>query len=66
MTTKNNLTKLGIVDKYDLERPKPQPIPKVVDTISGIRYVFAEFTDLKVPYGQDMRMPDNRFSDEEK
>ena len=60
-TTKDNLTKLGVVEKYDLARPKPQPIPKVVDTISGIRYVFTDFTKFKVPYGQDMRMLTNNY-----
>ena len=55
-TTKDNLTKLGVANKYDFARPKPQPIPKVVDTISGIRYVFADYNKFKTTYGDDMRL----------
>ena len=39
---KTNLTKLGLVAQYadvDGARPKPVPVPKVVNTIAGIRYV---------------------------
>ena len=43
-TMKANLTKLGLADQYantDGARPTPLPIPKVVDTLDGIKYVFA-------------------------
>ena len=49
-TTKKNLTKLGIADKYDFSRPKPQPIPKIVDTIAGIRYVFNDAVKFRTMY----------------
>ncbi|TCD62866.1 hypothetical protein EIP91_006272 [Steccherinum ochraceum] len=54
--TRQNLTKLGIAEKYDFNRPKPQPIPKVVDTLTGIRYVFNDSTKFKTVYGDDMRL----------
>ncbi|THH01371.1 hypothetical protein EW026_g1293 [Hermanssonia centrifuga] len=52
--TKKNLTKLKVADQYDFSRPKPKPIPKVVDTIAGIRHVFNDFNKFKVIYGPDM------------
>ena len=39
---KDNLAKLGTVTQYtdtDGKRPAPLPVPKVVDTVAGIRYV---------------------------
>lgn len=59
--TKGNLTKLGIADKYTFNRPVPQPIPKVVDTIAGIRYVFKDFNKFKVTYGTDMKLLTNQY-----
>ncbi|GJJ14559.1 hypothetical protein Clacol_008824 [Clathrus columnatus] len=59
--TKGNLTKLGIVDKYTFNRPVPQPIPKIVDTISGIRYVFNDNNKFKVTYGTDMKLLTNQY-----
>ncbi|KIJ45873.1 hypothetical protein M422DRAFT_226935 [Sphaerobolus stellatus SS14] len=69
--TKNNLTKLGVADNYDFARPKPQPVPKVLRTLTGIRYVFDDFNRFKVIYGQDMGMLTNGYGffltfDEEK
>lgn len=54
--TRQNLTKLGTVQNYSFDRPKPQPIPKIVDTLTGIRYVFGDPTKYKVTYGDDMRL----------
>lgn len=57
-TTKKNLERLGIVGQpgYAFSRPKAQPIPKVVDTLTGIRYVFNDSTKFVTTYGDDMRM----------
>jgi linoleate 10R-lipoxygenase len=49
-TTKQNLTDLGIVDKYKFNRPTALPIPKVVDTIQGIRNVFNDSVTFKTTY----------------
>lgn len=54
--TKENLTRLGIVDQYDFVRPKPKPIPIVLDTLQGIRYVFNDFQKYKQTYDYDMKM----------
>lgn len=59
--TKSNLTNLekkGIIasiSDYKFERPKALPIPKVVDTLAGIRYVFDDFNKFKTTY-KDMKM----------
>ncbi|KZT00985.1 heme peroxidase [Laetiporus sulphureus 93-53] len=54
--TKTNLTKLGIADKYDYSRPVAQPIPKVLNTLTGIRHVFADPTKYIQIYTRDMTM----------
>ncbi|CAL1708758.1 unnamed protein product [Somion occarium] len=59
--TRQNLTKLGVADQYSYDRPKAQPIPKVVDTLAGIRYVFADYQKFKTTYGDDMRMLTNGY-----
>lgn len=54
--THQNLTKLGIVDKYDFARPVAQPIPKVLNTLTGIRYVFNDSTKFNQTYKADMEL----------
>jgi len=54
--TQKNLTKLKVADQYDFTRPKPQPLPKVLSTLTGIRNVFNDSTRFKVIYGPDMRL----------
>ncbi|KAI5117531.1 hypothetical protein M0805_004764 [Coniferiporia weirii] len=54
--TKQNLTKLGIADKYDFSRPKATPVPKVLNTLTGIRYVFNDFKRFRQTYEADMKM----------
>lgn len=54
--TKDNLTKLGIADKYDYTRPVPQPVPKVLNTLTGIRHVFSDSTKYIQTYTKDMTM----------
>ena len=54
--TKQNLTKLGIADKYKYNRPIATPVPKVLNTLTGIRYVFNDFNRFKVIYKADMEM----------
>lgn len=36
----DSLTRLGLVDQYTFNRPIPAPIPKVLSTFTGIKYVF--------------------------
>ena len=43
------------MDKYDFNRPRPVPIPKVVDTIQGIRSVFNDANTFRTNY-PDMKM----------
>ena len=38
--TKQNLTKLNMLQGYDFSRPKPTPVPTVLNTFTGIRQVF--------------------------
>ncbi|KAI5117535.1 hypothetical protein M0805_004768 [Coniferiporia weirii] len=54
--TEKNLKNLGIVANYDLTRPKATPIPKVLNTLTGIRYVFNDFQRFHQTYGPDMKM----------
>ncbi|KAK7681445.1 hypothetical protein QCA50_015537 [Cerrena zonata] len=56
------LTGLGVVGKYDRKRPsRPTPIPKVVDTIAGIDYVFSNPDKYKVTYAPSMYPSTNDF-----
>ena len=61
---KENLRKLGILDQYantDGKRPAALPIPKVVDTIDGIRYVFKAPAKFKTTYAPDMKLLTNGY-----
>ena len=40
--TKQNLTKLKLVDQYKFGRPVPQPVDKVVDTVAEISKVLKD------------------------
>ena len=60
-TTKFNLTKLGIADKYDFNHPKAAPIPKVIDTIAAIRTVFKDPTNFKSTNLSDFRLVTNGY-----
>lgn len=61
-TAEKILKKLGVVEKYELKRPnRVIPIPKVVDTMTGIRYVFGNPDKFKVTYGPDMKPLTNGF-----
>lgn len=56
------LRDLGIVGKYNLKRPSTViRVPKVVDTITGIDYVFSNPDKFKVTYGSDMKPLTNGF-----
>jgi hypothetical protein len=37
---KDSLTKQGIATRYTFDRPTASPIPKVLNTFTGIKYVF--------------------------
>ncbi|KAI0732597.1 heme peroxidase [Fomitopsis betulina] len=54
-TTRQNLTKLGIADKYTYERPVAQPVPKVLNTLTGIRHVFSDPSKFVQIYTEDMK-----------
>lgn len=54
--TKQNLTKLGYADKYDYRRPIAQPIPKVLSTLTGIRYVFDRPRKYNQIYTENMNL----------
>ncbi|KAF8879290.1 heme peroxidase [Infundibulicybe gibba] len=41
---KDSLTRQGIVDRYTFTRPVTTPIPKVLNTFAGIKYVFNDPT----------------------
>ncbi|KAL4246542.1 hypothetical protein ABKN59_008749 [Abortiporus biennis] len=61
-TTRKNLTNLanqGIiksVDTYFFDRPPIEPIPKLVDTLQGIRYVTGDNNKFKTVTGDNMKL----------
>ncbi|MCV2423659.1 hypothetical protein LNV47_24045 [Paucibacter sp. DJ4R-1] len=54
-STKENLTKLGLANLYDFNRPNEAPIPKPLNNFTAIKHVSNDITKYKVPYGPDMR-----------
>lgn len=54
--TKENLSKINnvSVNDYTFDRPIATPIPKVLNTLTGIRYVFADFEKYHQTYSYDM------------
>lgn len=50
-----NLKNLGLADQYTFSRPQPMPQPKIVSTLSGIRYVLNNASKFVTPYGDYMR-----------
>jgi linoleate 10R-lipoxygenase len=62
--TKQNLTNLGLLSQYadyNGTRPKPQPVPKVVDTIAGIKYIFKDPVRYKNTYVKDMALVTDNY-----
>jgi linoleate 10R-lipoxygenase len=58
--TKQNLTELEKKGKvrladYDFKRPGEGPIPKPLNTFTGIKHAFNDITKFKVPYGPDVK-----------
>ena len=56
---RGNLKKMKVLCQYtntDGKRPKAIPVPKVVDTIDGIRYVFKDPVKFKTTYAYDMKL----------
>lgn len=54
-----NLRRLGVLAQYTDtggKRPPVLPVPKVVDTIDGIRYVFKDPVKYKTTYAYDMKL----------
>ncbi|KAF8878550.1 heme peroxidase [Infundibulicybe gibba] len=47
---KDSLTKQGIADQYTFERPIPTRVPKVLNTLTGIKYVFTDPTRFHTVY----------------
>ncbi|CAL1694713.1 unnamed protein product [Somion occarium] len=60
-TSHQTLTKLKVVEKYTFKRTLPQPIPKTVNTMVGLRHVFSKPDIYKTTYGEDMRNLTNGF-----
>lgn len=57
--------------QYSFDRPKALPVPKVLNSLTGIRHVFNDFRKFKVTYGTDMRLLTDNYGfflvfDEEK
>ncbi|OBZ79068.1 Psi-producing oxygenase A [Grifola frondosa] len=53
--TRQNLTKLGLVDQYSFERPVAKPAHKTVETLPGIQSVLGDVKKFQTPYGENMR-----------
>lgn len=47
---KDSLTKQGIPDQYTFDRPVTTVIPKVLNTFTGIKYVFNDPARFKTVY----------------
>lgn len=47
---KSSLTSQGLAQKYTFEHPAVLPIPKVLNTFTGIKAVFSDPTRFKVIY----------------
>ncbi|CUA76356.1 prostaglandin-endoperoxide synthase 2 [Rhizoctonia solani] len=52
--TKENLTRLKLADKYTFERPVATPIPKVINSVSGIRYIHSNISKYTSLHGLKM------------
>ena len=61
-TSKKILKSLGVLEKYETTRPKKViPVPKSVNTLKGIDYVFSQPEKFKVTYTPDMNPLTNGF-----
>lgn len=47
---KASLTRQKIADRYTFTRPVTSPVPKVLNTFTGIKTVFNDPTRFKAPY----------------
>jgi linoleate 10R-lipoxygenase len=47
---KESLTRQGIAKKYTFDRPTPLRAPKVLNTFTGIKYVFGDPSRFKIIY----------------
>ena len=47
---KQSLTRQGLQDKYTFDLPKALPVPKVLNTLTGIKTVFSDPHCYKVIY----------------
>ncbi|KAG8709377.1 hypothetical protein FRC11_005607 [Ceratobasidium sp. 423] len=52
--TKENLTRLKLADKYDFERPVATPPSKVINSLSGIKYVLGNPSKYEPRHGLKM------------
>lgn len=50
---KINLKNLGIESEYTFERPQTKPVPVVVDTMEGVKYVLSDEVKFKQNYGDE-------------
>jgi linoleate 10R-lipoxygenase len=47
---KSSLTRLGVAEQYDFDPPIARRVPKVLNTFTGIKYVFSDPTRFKTIY----------------
>jgi linoleate 10R-lipoxygenase len=47
---KDSLTKQGLAERYTYDRPVATPIPKVLNTFTGIKYVFNDHHRFRTMY----------------
>lgn len=57
----DNLKKLNLLEGYDFSRPKATPVPIVLNTLKGIRQVFADPDTFKQIYTADLDMLTNNY-----
>ncbi|KEP48319.1 linoleate diol synthase [Rhizoctonia solani 123E] len=57
--TRENLTKLKLADKYTFERPVATPAPKIINNISGIKYVHNNISKYTSLHGLKMEYVTN-------
>ena len=47
---KDSLTRRGLANKYTFEHPTPLRVPKILNTLTGIKQVFSDPSRFKVIY----------------
>ena len=47
-----SLTRQGLQEKYEFSPPKTIPVPKILNTLTGIKAVFSDPSRFKIIYGK--------------